>query len=400
MRSRWGVLGMVILGALLLAGVLAACSDTASDVESTTTPVDETADETADETTAPATSEPEYIGSDTCAQCHSAIADAVNMSGHPYKLNKVVNAQPPEYPFTEVPNPPEGYTWSDVSYVIGGYNWKARFIDQEGYIITGADENATTQWNLANDDLGFDTGWAGYHAGEVEKPYNCGSCHTTGYSEEGNQDGLPGMIGTWSEPGIQCESCHGPGRAHADAGGDKSLITVDTSADLCGSCHIRGEKDTIPAKGGYIRHHEQYNEFLASPHAALDCVTCHDPHDGVVQLRQSGADTTKTSCTTCHSAKADTQASAVMKAMVSCTDCHMPRITKSAQGNAAAYQGDVRTHLFAIDSETMTQFDADGNLAITKVSLDFACKTCHRDGGGASVKSDDDLKARASGYHE
>ena len=390
---------MILLGALLLAGALAACSDTDSDDESTTDTTDTTAATDTTGTTGD-TAELEYVGSETCATCHGAVADVVNMSGHPYKLNKVVDGQPPEYPFTEVPNPPEGYTWDDVSYVIGGYNWKARFIDQDGYIITGADENATTQWNLANDELGFGTGWAGYHAGEVEKPYSCGSCHTTGYSEEGNQDGLPGMVGTWSEPGIQCEACHGPGSAHADAGGDKSLITIDTSAALCGSCHIRGEVDAIPAKGGFIRHHEQYNEFSASPHAAQSCVTCHDPHDGVVQLRQSGADTTRTLCTTCHSSKADTQASAVMKAMVTCTDCHMPRISKSAQGDASAYQGDVRTHLFAIDSETMSQFDEDGSLAITKVSLDFACKTCHRDGGPASVQSDDDLKATASGYHD
>jgi len=87
----------------------------------------------------------DYVTSKVCASCHSDISDAVNMSGHAYKLNPVVNGQPPEYPFTEVLNPPEGYTWDDITYVIGGFNWKARFIDKNGYIITGADENATTQ---------------------------------------------------------------------------------------------------------------------------------------------------------------------------------------------------------------------------------------------------------------
>ena len=29
-----------------------------------------------------------------------------------------------------------------------------------------------------------------------EKPYNCGTYHTTGYSLEGNQDDIPGLIGT------------------------------------------------------------------------------------------------------------------------------------------------------------------------------------------------------------
>ena len=78
-------------------------------------------------------------------------------SGHPWKLNKVVDGQPPEYPFTEVPEPPEGVTWDDVAYVIGGYNWKARFIGQDGFIITG-DEDATTQYNFANPVVGNDNG--------------------------------------------------------------------------------------------------------------------------------------------------------------------------------------------------------------------------------------------------
>ena len=140
---------------------------------------------------------PEFVGSDTCAECHADTFDIFMGSGHPYKLTQVVDGQPPEYPFTEIPSPPEGYTWEDISYVIGGYNWKARFVDQEGYIITG-DENATTQYNFYNPDLDMGDNWVAYHAGEENKPYDCGSCHTTAYSPQGNQDGLPGMIGTFA----------------------------------------------------------------------------------------------------------------------------------------------------------------------------------------------------------
>jgi len=43
--------------------------------------------------------------------------------------------------------------------------------------------------------------WVGYHAGEENVPYSCDTCHTTGYSPEGNQDDLPGMVRTWSEGG-------------------------------------------------------------------------------------------------------------------------------------------------------------------------------------------------------
>ena len=85
-----------------------------------------------------------------------------------------------------------------------GITGRARFIDKEGFIITG-DAEATTQYNFANDVVGNDPEWVAYHAGE-EKPYDCGTCHTTGYSPEGNQDGLPGLIGTWAEDGIGCEA--------------------------------------------------------------------------------------------------------------------------------------------------------------------------------------------------
>ncbi|HEC22158.1 MAG TPA: hypothetical protein ENI95_04495, partial [Chloroflexi bacterium] len=163
-------------------------------------------------------------------------------SGHPYKLNPVVDGQPPEYPFSRVPDPPEGYTWEDISYVIGGYGWKARFIDLEGYIITGEDENATTQYNLYNEDLDMGPNWVGYHAGE-EKPYDCGSCHTTGYSPEGNQDGLPGLIGTWALPGIQCEACHGPASQHVE--NPDIPLEVNRDSELCGSCHSRGDPTEI-----------------------------------------------------------------------------------------------------------------------------------------------------------
>ncbi len=158
----------------------------------------------------------EYVGGDICAGCHTEIAELFSRSGHAFKLNPVVNGQPPEYPFIEVPDPPEGYTWDDITYVIGGYNWKARFINDEGYIITDAPGQSgnmeyTSQYNFANDIVGAEAEWTTYRAGEENKPYNCGQCHTTGYRPEGNQDGLPGLVGTWAEPGIKCERCHGPG---------------------------------------------------------------------------------------------------------------------------------------------------------------------------------------------
>lgn len=343
---------------------------------------------------------PEFVGSEACAECHQETFDTFMLSGHPYKLTPVVDGQPPEYPFTEIPSPPEGYSWDDITYVIGGYNWKARFIDSDGFIITG-DEDATTQYNFYNDDLDLGDEWVAYHAGE-EKPYDCGACHTTGYTAVGNQDNLPGLIGTWAFGGIQCEECHGPGSLHVNNPLAYRPL-VDRDAEACGDCHFRGAVEQVDASGGFIKHHEQYEELFQSKHATIDCVMCHDPHTGVVQLREANLQTTRTTCENCHLNESKVQNNAVhAKFNVECIECHMPRVTKSAVGDAERYTGDIRTHLMLIDPDQIGQFyeGEDGNMySYSQLSLDFACRSCHSEQGFASNKTDEELQAAARNYH-
>jgi len=97
----------------------------------------------------------EYVGDQTCSGCHLDLYDTYMKSGHPWKLTPVVDGKAPDYPFTKISQLPQGYTWNDILYVIGGYNWKARFVNKEGYIITddpGKTGNTAylNQWNFAN----------------------------------------------------------------------------------------------------------------------------------------------------------------------------------------------------------------------------------------------------------
>jgi hypothetical protein len=313
-------------------------------------------------------------------------------TGHPYKLNKVVNGEPPDYPYSEVPDPPEGYTWDDILYVIGGYGWKARFIDKDGFIITG-DADATTQYNLYNENLDMGDNWVAYHPGE-EKPYDCGACHTTGYIPEGNQDGLPGLIGTWTEPGIQCEACHGPGGNHVNDPYLESM-TVDRDSEACGQCHRRNVVTEVDASDGFISHHEQYEELFQSKKRVMDCVNCHDPHKPV---KYEGIGI-KTACENCHFEQAEFQKIQYIRHAGGCINCHMPRITKSALGDPERYTGDVRTHLMAINPFSTEQFDEDGNLSQPYLSLDYVCKQCHTEDGSGGELSDEVLVDVATGYH-
>ncbi len=340
---------------------------------------------------------PAYVGAEACQICHEETYESFMETGHPYKLNKVIDGEPPDYPFSKVDDPPDGYTWDDILYVIGGYGWKARFIDKEGYIITGADENATTQYNLYNEELDMGDDWVGYHAGEENVPYNCGSCHTTGYSPEGNQDGLPGLVGTWAEDGIQCEACHGPGGNHVN---NPELVSmeIDRDGEACGKCHRRGDITEIDASDGFIKHHEQYEELFESKKRVMDCIDCHDPHK-TTRYADKG-EGIKTACENCHFEKAEYRKIKYIRHGGDCINCHMPKVTKSALGDPERYTGDVRTHLMAINPLSTSQFGEDGKTSQPYLSLDFACKSCHRDGASGGVIADELLSEAAVGYHD
>lgn len=312
---------------------------------------------------------PWYIGSEKCRDCHMDQFNVWQASGHPYKLRKAEKVRYAGIPL------PKGYKWEDISYVIGGANKKARFIDNKGYIITKAKDGspAPTQYNMISGK------WVNYKAGK-KAPYKCGPCHMTAYKKEGHQDGLPGIIGTWAEGGVGCEECHGPGSAHAYAEEPtKETVKIDTDAQACGKCHQRSGQDIPPlASKGFIKHHEQINEINTGAHEGTDCIECHNPHERVSNVR--------TQCTDCHEdkpfqeyAKNTTHG----KSGVTCVDCHMPHASKSAI-KTGKFRGDVRSHLIKINLDPKAKMFIEGEFKGVKgtfaqgyVTSDFSCLACH-----------------------
>ena len=336
----------------------------------------------------------EYIGSDACISCHQGMnPDLVTNyqnSGHPYKLN-AVDGDVPFYPAHTTPGPvtPPGTSWSDFAYVIGGYGWKARFIKPDGRIYTVGD---SAQYNLAN------SSWVAYHEGEDKKyNYGCFQCHTTGASPEGSWNGVADdSLGTFTEPGVRCEGCHGPGGDHAQSPSSVKppIDGDDLKLAICASCHQRGgTTNAIPAKGGYIRHHEQSNEMAASAHGDgmnvdLTCASCHDAHvpGRYPDVAIDGTEAITVQCETCHAGK-EVMVDGNPKQDVTCIDCHMAQASKSALGFTMGngYQGDVKTHIWGINSSAVprdSMFTAEGFVALdanghAAVTLDFACLACH-----------------------
>jgi hypothetical protein len=329
-----------------------------------------------------AVAQQDYVGAEYCLNCHpldSSEADNYTdwrTSGHRFILMSADQAQHRALPL------PGGLSWDDISYVVGGHSTKALFLDQDGFIVTtstdreGQPVDGMNQYNTLTGE------WSDYHAGE-SKPYDCGACHTTGYLDRGNQDGLPGIVGNWAFPGVQCEACHGPG----------STMEVNQLAEACGTCHQHPGTDGIEAVDGFIRSEGQYNEHQAGAHAELACVSCHNPH----KPAEFGI---KNQCEDCHSSLAAEYATTFKgEAGIQCEDCHMPYATLSAQP-LGPHQGDKRTHIFNIDTRNgVSMFTDDGSMVKltdgkAAVTLDFVCQRCHQ---GTPVST---LSNFAKGFHD
>ncbi len=279
----------------------------------------------------------DFMGTQACALCHADQAESFLRSGHNFKVTKVEKGQMPSFPYSSiatrlqevgdatgatdpadtngtktdnVPGDPRDNwnqaTYADVSYVVGGYGWKSRWIDNYGYLITGS----RAQFNLQN------SSWSAYNNNLVVKyDYNCNYCHTTGArvgsttTKTGTNPTnfsptLPGFDGDgFAMTGIQCESCHGAGRHHMQtllAADIVKLATARTRADLlldnaygkavhCGECHTRdGERLVKYDAGGALDPAKSFKSYFELRRPAADQVAVDSSLGGLVVSNAHG----------------------------------------------------------------------------------------------------------------
>ncbi len=158
-------------------------------------------------------------------------------------------------------------------------------------------------------------GQAAVDAGEYAGQETCLTCH-----EAQNYKGTAHALTSDAKTPAAthgCESCHGPGKAHVDAGGDKSKIanlaamSPQQASEYCTSCHDRGTHALWSGS-----QHDQRN---------VGCMTCHSVHapKGPKQLKAASEAAV---CATCHRNIVNKQARfnhmPVREGAISCSSCH------------------------------------------------------------------------------
>ncbi len=351
-----------------------------------------------------------FTGSEDCKVCHLEHYDSWKMTLHSRTLqdvtinrDAVITAIDPEVIRADLKAlekdlrvPVDQIYIPDIEEIkyAQGIQWRQRYIvEKNGKLYI-----APIEYNAWKHD------WVNYREGDWDKrPWieKCGGCHSTGVDLEKN---------TFVEPGVGCESCHGPASHHValpkTAIFDKRLTIVNPSklptgirTQICGSCHGRGKSTRVKgidwpvdhvagqALGPFLKpaelvtggaysvngeqdidaHHQQYLDWQQSIHAekGVSCTSCHYVHQlGVpptqFQTRQSGSQ----QCLSCHTMVKNIYAHS-LHAFTNCIGCHMPRVAVSVES------GDALSHSFRFMSPEVTL--KAGSIE----KQPNACSSCH-----------------------
>lgn len=211
-------------------------------------------------------------------------------------------------------------------------------------------------------------------AGEYVGQETCVACHE---DKETSLKGTPhAQAKNPRSPAatLGCESCHGPGKAHAESG-DPELIQRFTSATpavqvsgTCLSCHNRGNHAAWEGSA-----HDRRN---------LSCSSCHSVHSPKSPERQLVQPTETQLCATCHRLQVSKTERAVAhmpvrEGKMSCSSCHNPHGSISNVKN-------LKTGSSVAELCTSCHTEMRGPVLFEHAPVRENCATCHDPHGSSN----------------
>ena len=328
-----------------------------------------------------------YTGSTSCRDCHASFYELWSTSHHgkalqPWSAGLAAELPPQDQPievdgrsYQAVITPERGWIVEDgqreydILYALGGknyYNFLA-LLDQGRLQVLpvfynvqkGAWENTTQSMVRHFEGSSRDTP---LHWRDPMLTFNsaCFSCHVS--QLESNYDPHTGTYATtWNEPGISCESCHGPASEHIRvcraAPADRppkdpeiirwGELTAEQQNDSCSVCHTKGAPITAKFETGdrYWDHYdlttfehvdyypsghdlgENYTlgSWLLSPCVTRGSLSCTHCHTSSGRYRFQG-ERANHACLPCHSERVENAVEHTHHpegGATRCVDCHM-----------------------------------------------------------------------------
>ena len=214
----------------------------------------------------------------------------------------------------------------------------------------------------------------------------CAACHEETVVKF--RESIHGKKGFEMRSSHSCETCHGPGKAHVDAGGGKgsmttiTAITKDQQTEMCLKCHERANQ----------------SDWHGSRHESrgLSCQDCHSIHRPGSDKAQLQAPETEL-CFTCHKQKKAQFFRAshhpIREGKMECSDCHNPHavqegklvdqaaVTETCYQCHAEKRGPFLWEHIPVREDCMTCHEVHGSnhMKMIKVKEPFLCQRCHSD---------------------